>query len=175
MNPERKQTTPDFDIEDYVDTPYYSLLHQLPNTLATRHIKFAEAKQMNEHETMNYLTSIIEARHEAMIQYEISDEQLAKLSNEEKEEFFKQLQFGFHGTSDRALLSLQLDQELAIQPGPRCGMWVAIGKLVCTDASIDCNLLDSFNLSFFLPPGAFFFDGIGQVEIQVGFFWRRAP
>jgi len=92
MNPERKQTTPDFDIEDYVDTPYYSLLHQLPNTLATRHIKFAEAKQMNEHETMNYLTSIIEARHEAMIQYEISDEQLAKLSNEEKEEFFKQLQ-----------------------------------------------------------------------------------
>lgn len=92
MNPERKQITPDFDIEDYIDTRYFSLLNQLPNNLAARHIKYVEEMHMTEEETMDYLTSIAEARQEAMTQYGISDERLAKLPNEVRKEFFKQLQ-----------------------------------------------------------------------------------
>ncbi len=72
----------DFDLEDYRDETYYSLLLQIPKDLRGVHMSKCERQGMSAEEIFSYLTETITKRKEAVTKTGISEERFKKIFSE---------------------------------------------------------------------------------------------
>lgn len=78
--------------EDYKETSFYRLLLGIPEELVTQHIAYIEQNDLNDNEAGEYLSLVIEKRHEALTETHISDVTLLEKIKDQLDDVLLQIE-----------------------------------------------------------------------------------
>jgi tRNA A-37 threonylcarbamoyl transferase component Bud32 len=88
----QSEHTPEYDLEDYTEEEYYSLLCRLPRELALRHLSHIISNDLDTGSAIHYLENIIQGRHEAVTETVISDSHAKELLESQEAEFLREIE-----------------------------------------------------------------------------------
>jgi tRNA A-37 threonylcarbamoyl transferase component Bud32 len=89
---QNSQSNPELFIEDYEESPFYSLLKRLPEELALKHLSYIEENNIDEMKAVLHLESILEKRSAANTETAISDPKIQELFEGQEAEILKKLE-----------------------------------------------------------------------------------